>query len=518
MLATETATLGNWLHRPYFLALAGVICLYGTLSGHLFIVSKQHHTRQGGKEDYLSTIQYQPMMQIEKRTGHTFMPAVVANFTGYPLTREGMIAKGAAMGHSAVDRFQAKRQKATRVTATATDVQTTPFWCRPLPPFTPRRFLQPPLDEADRANNNQSSYDSTSIPPKPIEGLFFVKTPKTASQSINRILKRVTTRVGLRNRNGTTCHMRGHHIQGDPAAWYSHRHPFHSILLTSVRDPVSRALSRIYWTLSTRRAAVASSGMIAVELVEHALNQWTDAETGVTSNGQGGFQLNYISFPNIPPGSAWTPDQPTRVKNPAQIQKHVEWTLQEYDFILVQERLEESLVALQLLLGVDTEDILSMPLHVGGSYLYDRLGGCLRLLSPPKMMLLNSTDDGGEKEGDPVARFLYDHFKSATWQAQNYGDYLLWGAAQASLDQTIAALGRERFNTALRRFRQLQEAVLVTCSREVVFPCSANGTIQRDDYLPGSSRSKGDRYPQDDIEACVDRVVLMEQQQQQHQQ
>jgi hypothetical protein len=471
------------------------------LSGHLFLVSKRQAHQ--GEEDgpsittISSNLHYQQLMQIEKRTGHTFTPAVAINFTGYPLTREGMIADGAAMGRSAVDRFQAKLQKAIHVTdTTGTDSQTIPFWCRRLPSFTALRFLQPPHE----TTNN-------TILPKsdPMQGLFFVKTPKTASQSINRILKRVITRVGLRN-GGTACHMRGHHIQGDPAAWYSHRHPFHSVLLTSVRDPVPRALSRIYWTLSTRR--IYDSG-ITVPLVEHALTQWTDAETGVTSNGQGGFQLNYISFANISPGSAWTPDLPTLVKNPAQIHRHVEWTLQEYDFILVQERLEESLVALQLLLGVDTADILSMPLHVGGSYLYDRLVGCLELLSPPKL-LLNSTED-------PVARILHEHFSSATYKAQNYGDYLLWGAAQASLDYTIAALGKERFHSALRQFQQLQQAVLATCSYEVIFPCSANGTIQRDDYQPESLKSKGDRYPQEDIEACIDRVVLKEQQQQQQQ-
>ncbi|CAB9519497.1 expressed unknown protein [Seminavis robusta] len=226
-----------------------------------------------------------------------------------------------------------------------------------------------------------------------------------------------------------------------------------------------RALSRIWWTLSTRQF---TSQGIDVALLEQALTRWTETETGVISNGQGGFQLNYVSFPVIPPQSAWKPNQPFQVQDPDQVHGYIEQALQEYDFFLVQERLDESLVALQLLLGLETADILSMPLHVGGSYLYDRIAGCIEL---------------------------------------NYGDYLLWGAAQASLDQTIEKLGLSRFQTALEEFHQLQEAVMQTCSQQVVFPCSHNGDYSARRLKPGNKNANGDRYPQADIEACIDQVV-----------
>ncbi|CAB9531204.1 expressed unknown protein [Seminavis robusta] len=465
-LGSASSGLWNFLRRRLFLVSVAIACFYVTLSGHLYMANddryqQQHHEKTNSNPDYLK--------EIEQRTGHTYVPAVV-NFTGYPLTREGMIATGAQMGRSVVERFQVKKQQPQKGNTN------NHWWCRPRPANPPEKYLQQPR------NNTQN------------QGLFFVKTPKTASQSINRILKRTIARV--RGRTGRTCHLRGHHIQGDPAAWYGHRHQFHSVLLTSLRDPVPRALSRIWWTLSTRQF---TSAGIDVALLEQALTRWTETETGVISNGQGGFQLNYVSFPVIPPQSAWKPNQPFQVQDPDQVHGYIEQALQEYDFFLVQERLDESLVALQLLLGLETADILSMPLHVGGSYLYDRIAGCIELVPPPKL--------SGEQPDTVLVPFLKNYFSSPQWLAQNYGDYLLWGAAQASLDQTIEKLGLSRFQTALEEFHQLQEAVMQTCSQQVVFPCSHNGTIQREDYKPGNKNANGDRYPQADIEACIDQVV-----------
>jgi len=309
------------------------------------------------------------------------------------------------------------------------------------------------------------------------------------------------------------CHLRGHHIQGDPAKWYSHRHPVHSLLVTSLRDPASRALSRIYWTLSTRNF----KGGVDMPLVRRALTTWKDTETGCVSDGQGGFQLNYISFPTIPPGSAWTGNDPVTVKNPQQIVANVKRAMQDYDFVMVQERLEESLVALQLVMGLETSDILSMPLHVGGSYLYDRHAGCLELKSPPRLPHLSKGPRKGDNStvqqsssaavSDSLVQYLDEYFQSPMWYANNFGDYVLLGAAHASLDHTIAELGQETFGQALEEFRKMQKFVLETCSKKVVFPCSRNGTIQREDYRLGSPAAMGDRYPQHDIEACIDEVV-----------
>ena len=448
----------------------------------------------------------------------------------YPLTRSSMFDAGVNMGRSYANRILERRKSSKHMEHqdNANVSSTNPFfWCRFRPLSEQQGRFMAPLPSATNNNNNSINSITTRT-----EGLFFVKTPKTASQSINRILRRSVSRVGPRvlsttasppgettaihsypslpppNTPGPSCHLRGHHIQGNPAQWYSHRDKDHSLLVTSLRDPATRALSRIYWNFSTRskrnRERLSSPSMLQL-----ALEDWNDVETGCVSAGQGGFQLQYTSFRDIPVNSAWNVSQPTQVLAPKQIHAHVQAVVDEYDFILVQERLEESLVALQLLMGLDTADIVSMPLHVGGSYLYDRHSGCIPLVSPPKVphLMDNSSIATDNVQQDEMTAFVDKYFQSPTWYAKNYGDYVLLGAAHASLDKTIADIGSGQFAQALTDFRKLQQVVLEVCSSEVVFPCSKNGTIQRADYELGKASAAGDRYPQNDIETCLDRVA-----------
>ena len=526
---------------------------------------QQVQVQQQQKQKLLSSIR--PIFDTQKQNSSetTTSPTLKQK-----LTRQNMLNTGSGLARSFVTSFEQKRE------ATGGENNRFFFWCRPSNTSTGRNRRGNNVMAHSGNNNSSSSSSSSSSSTMEIEteGLFFVKTPKTASQSINRILRRIAMKVGSRvlkqNNNDTTtttstaaaaaaaavgdaCHMRGHHIQGDPAKWYARRHSVHSLLLTSLRDPATRALSRIYWNWSTRSATPTAatpaatptaatpaatptptvnaslltkySRIITKERVQQALQQWTDVETGCISSGRGGFQLQYTSFSDIPKDSLWRASHPHTVMSPQQVQEHVRQVLSEYDFIFVHERLEESLVALQLLMGLQTTDILSMPLHVGGSYLYDRHIGCTQLLSPPKLPHLHhnyvsahsdDNDDDYKQTNDAennreIVTFLDDYFQSPTWFAQNYGDYLLLGAAHTSLDRTIAELGNERFQKALTKFQRLQQRVLEVCSKRVVFPCSSsNGSIQRDDYQLGKPTAAGDRYPQRDIEACIDEVVAEE--------
>ena len=149
-----------------------------------------------------------------------------------------------------------------------------------------------------------------------------------------------------------------------------------------------------------------------------------------------------------------------------------------YDFILVVERMDESLVALALLLGVPVGDMLVSSSKVSGvttdegndnikakktSYVYSqRYNRCLPMVktfTPPKLQ-----------------RYLdSDHFR-----AQSYGDLILHQAANYSLDMTIDRLGKGRFNAALKEFQYWKQREENECARKVQFPCSSDGTPQWD--------------------------------------
>lgn len=192
------------------------------------------------------------------------------------------------------------------------------------------------------------------------------------------------------------------------------------------------------------------------------LKEDADLQYGSISHGQGGFQLRYLSLEPIEKWSAWNETKAaTVVQDPKAVQENVEQVIHNYDFLALTERLDESLVAMQLLLGLPVGDILSTSSKVGGGY------ACVG------------------KECDCVA--VQKSFRSPTvqaylesdeWYAKNYGDYLLYAAANHSLDLTIERLGKTRFAKALQEYRAAMKLVKENCDANSFLPCSTDGTSQ----------------------------------------
>ena len=142
-------------------------------------------------------------------------------------------------------------------------------------------------------------------------------------------------------------------------------------------------------------------------------------------------------------------------------------TLTKYDFIAVTDRMDESLVAMALLMGVPVSDVLVTSSKVaGGQYQFVHL--------PGNEFKCISTVPSYVNPG--VKKFL----ESDKWKAPNWGDYLLHKAASLSLDRTIEAIGRERFKRALLEYQKLRELEEMHCAPNVKFPCSDEGIPQSD--------------------------------------
>jgi hypothetical protein len=140
--------------------------------------------------------------------------------------------------------------------------------------------------------------------------------------------------------------------------------------------------------------------------------------------------------------------------------KHI---MDEYNFIGILERLDESLVVLQMLLSLDTSDILYLKSKVHGGF-----------------------DDGVYNE---TCHFITPTYISPTtkewletseyWHNYTCGDNLLYATAWRSLDLTIDALGREQFEHLLTRFQNALKVANDVCT-DVVYPCSPGG--QRNEH------------------------------------
>lgn len=331
-------------------------------------------------------------------------------------------------------------------------------------PQQPQICSRQPIIRRSKNNNSLHVYED------PLKGFFYVKVPKTASSTLAGINVRIAIRQGMRfykhRKHNNVCSHRENHVI-EPKRYYGNVNRNFSFLWGSIRDPASRALSRIfYWHISQgkQRNTTINYENDSASLI-HLLMTATDCQLGAISKGQGGFQLNYLSLESISPWSSWDPEKPNMLLRPQDTQRFVQEVIKDYDFLIVTERMEESLVAMQLLRGLPVGDILSISSRVAGGYVYvtkERLDGkrCVPIQSTIR---------------SPAVQ---DFLTSEKWYTMNYGDYLLYHAVNRSLDLTIQQLGKDRFETALQLFRRAQMIVGEHCNAEAVFPCSDNGTIQ----------------------------------------
>ena len=280
-------------------------------------------------------------------------------------------------------------------------------------------------------------------------GLLMVKVPKAASSTTAG----VALRIQDRNRQGDrVCPIKYNH---GFALAYANRSRNDSFLWTSIRDPAKRALSRFFFIDVSKKGFNITDKSTIVGLGR------THPKFGTVSEGQGGFQTQYTSLVEIEKWSAWNESRPTDVVSPKNVIRTIKAIVDGYDFLVMVERMDESLVALAMILGVPLEDVLiSSGSKVAGKNYFFRFRNCFKLVKP---------------YATPTVQKFLD---STEWRAKNYGDYLLHKATNHSLDLTIESLGRERFAAKLQEYRDLKELERKLCPNAAMYPCSDRGRPQ----------------------------------------
>eukprot|EP00523_Entomoneis_sp_CCMP467_P004571 CAMPEP_0168761004 /NCGR_PEP_ID=MMETSP0724-20121128/23070_1 /TAXON_ID=265536 /ORGANISM="Amphiprora sp., Strain CCMP467" /LENGTH=346 /DNA_ID=CAMNT_0008810055 /DNA_START=17 /DNA_END=1058 /DNA_ORIENTATION=- len=143
--------------------------------------------------------------------------------------------------------------------------------------------------------------------------------------------------------------------------------------------------------------------------------------------------------------------------------------LDPYHFIAVQERWAESLAVLQLLWDLREGDVMtaagrsSNTIKAVGDWTHqwDNQQSCFFI--PPKPSL----DDAELSE-----------WISREYSTTNNLDVLLHRIVNASLDLTIAELGRSRVEQVMQRQARLQTLIQRECRGKVTYPCSSTGQWQ----------------------------------------
>jgi hypothetical protein len=304
-----------------------------------------------------------------------------------------------------------------------------------------REFVSVPRKQwcvPSHASKGAQSYNETT---REWESLLLIKVPKTASSTMAGVVLRIADETG--------CSIQWEHRQ---CYLYTNRSST-SILVGSVRKPISRTLSAIwYYHFSYWNRHNPSDAAIIKSL---RTNQ------GGNSLGKGGFQYDWLSPVELKSDTVTSNDFPGLVKDSHILLQKLQELMSAYTFIVVSERMDESLVALSFVIGVSLTDVLFTSSKVAGAYLYKKQNsgemGCRRQL-----------------EARPTPNIV-EYLKSDAFTAMNYADYLLYHAADVSLNLTIQHIGRDKFDKALADFRALKQRVQEACGERLGSGCTSDG-------------------------------------------
>jgi hypothetical protein len=295
------------------------------------------------------------------------------------------------------------------------------------------------------------------------KGFMYFKARKAGSSTIAGITLRIAQSMAAQtpNINTTICNARF----GHPPAWYNEyfkRDKLNSFLWTIIREPTKRHVSEFFHFRVSR-------------------DKWEPTDFNMKWH----FQESANDIDNYYLYFMKTDRAFDREKD--NIHDAVQSIMKEYNFIGILERLDESLVVLQMLLSLKTSDILYLKSKVNGGF-----------------------DDGVAYNGTCfyiVKSYISPTMKkwfetSSSWHNYTRGDNLLYATAHQSLDLTIDHLGRKEFELLLNRFKHSLQIASETCT-DIRYPCSDGG-------VKNSSEDVTDRLWSDlgCGFACLDRVAM----------
>ena len=301
------------------------------------------------------------------------------------------------------------------------------------------------------------------------QGIILIKVPKSASSTSAGMVLHVSNvhshPTDSTKRHPSSCPVMWEHAL---ASTYSNRDTSRSFLLAPIRWPVARAMSDVYFH--------------HVSLTAAQRRRRKDDNPPPTADGYIISQLRRIPSNFIVRYTTLQPwkedsDEIHRQNNnnstamdaagvDSLYQHVVQQILQDYDFLLVVDRLLESVVVLAHLTNTTWMDWMTVSSKTSGSW--HRPGGhsksnfCTRLIAPPPL------------ETKPrIQTYIQEE-----WMTRHAGDMLLYHAANASLDRTIDGIGREWVQQHVKQAQAFQYHIQHVCANETFFPCSDKGVVQ----------------------------------------
>lgn len=309
------------------------------------------------------------------------------------------------------------------------------------------------------------------------EGILFQRPMKVGSTSITGIVLRLVHNRGQKEYGYDKCKHRCMHGTGKQLDFY-HRDKTKSFLFSIVREPQARAISQIFHFEVTAGQHEPTDEFLQTRLLQNFnhLHYYDDLGTrNYTKPGdEGRLRMALAKKAGFKTMLEYTKSLPTKAAQRAheriskQYRKYgntsmdtvLQHILEDYDFIAIMERMDESLVVLQMLFNLTTKEILYTHARSGGSWsngFKDR----------PCFIILPSFQSPGMKA----------FYASDEWKTHIARDVKFYKAVHKSMDRTIEGLGREEFDERLRVFRAALKVAATNCKTKIRTMCSEAGEV-----------------------------------------
>lgn len=287
------------------------------------------------------------------------------------------------------------------------------------------------------------------------KGYLFVKEMKTGSSTVSGIALRIARNVAKRENKNFTCLSRFDHTPAKDMGYYE-RNKEKSFLFTVIRNPQTRLASQFFhFFVSRQKMEPNDKNFLSFfkempYMQDYYLRDLALVPAGDDKKKKFIHRYSPTRIEQVDPGALET----LRLGLANGIMRG-------YDFIGITERMDESLVVMMMLLRLKVTDILYIKAKSSGGFDDGAFNNTCTFIVPA------FTSPG-----------MKSYFQSDHYGQRSKGDWILYRAANKSLDMTIDQLGPAKVEEHLRQFRAAQKVANEKCASGIRYPCSASGVRQ----------------------------------------
>lgn len=291
------------------------------------------------------------------------------------------------------------------------------------------------------------------------EGILYVKEVEASSTIFSSVTAQIARNMGRReqqkqvaNPKNSTANVCTTRLTSQRAMRYRGRVPQKSFLWSVVREPVARLVSKYYHfgDFETKSRVYTTQ-----------LFKFQNFIFNLEAQDYGYYFRSLAVDRRMIPGNK-------------EHEIDTRELLESYNFLGVSERMDETLAVLKIILNLEIQDVLYLPIPKANPKDKDDADG----------RNVDFYERWRKGECRPVPKpdiplEMKEWFYSEEFEAFIEADVMFYKAVNASLDETISQLGRDLVEKTVKQVQWAQKVALKEC-QDSRFPCSSGGEVQKE--------------------------------------